>query len=470
MTKLKKFGALALAAALLAGTAACGGGGSSSSAPAADNNNNAATTPAADAQAPESTPDAAPAASGDKKVVTFFHRWPNEPKNPIFTSYVNDFMAANPDIEIQMDCVLNDSYKEKVRVLVSGNSVPDVFSSWSGSFAENLVSSGNVLALDDMLAADPEFKDSFIESQIGPFTFDGKIYGLPMSMDGKAFFYNKDVFAANNLSVPTTLDELYAAMDTLKAAGFETPLIEGLADAWAVSHYEGTIISRLLDPAVMAKDTNKSTGEFTDPAYIEALNIFKKLTEYMGDAASGLDHETARNMFVSGEVPLVYCQLAEIRIINGETSLDTGASLGFEYDFFNFPSIPGGKGDQTGLTGAPEGFMLSNKAQNPEEAQKFFKYILSVEAGEKMTKEAGEISAIKGAVNENSASPEINRAVDMILGATSSVPWYDNAVEASIGDAFMRGGQSLAIGDMTAEEVMADVQNVAAEVRAANPQ
>lgn len=114
--------------------------------------------------------------------------------------------------------------------------------------------------------------------------------------------------------------------------------------------------------------------------------------------------------------------------------------------------------------------MLSNKAQNPDEAQKFFKYILSVESGERMTKEAGEISAIKGAVNENSASPEINRAVDMILSATSSVPWYDNAVEASIGDAFMRGGQSLAIGDMTAEEVMADVQNVAAEVRAANPQ
>jgi len=469
MTKLRKFGALALAAALLASTAACGGsGGSSSSAPAADNSQAA---PAADAQTPESKPDEtpAPAASGDKKVVTFFHRWPNEPKNPIFTSYVQDFMAANPDVEIQMDCVLNDSYKEKVRVLVSGDSVPDVFSSWSGSFAENLVSSGNVLALDDMLAADPEFKDSFIESQIEPFTFDGKIYGLPMSMDGKAFFYNKDAFDANGLSVPATLDDLYAALDTLKGAGYETPLIEGLADAWAVSHYEGTIISRLLDPAVMAKDTNKSTGEFTDPAYIEALNIFKKLTEYMGEAASALDHETARNMFVAGEVPLIYCQLAEIRIINGETSLDAGGGPEFEYDFFNFPAIAGGKGDQTGLTGAPEGFMLSTKAANPDEAQAFFKYILSVEAGEKMTKEAGEISAVKGAVNENSASPEINRAVDMILGATSSVPWYDNAVEASIGDAFMRGGQSLAIGDMTAEEVMADVQNVAAEVRAANP-
>lgn len=113
--------------------------------------------------------------------------------------------------------------------------------------------------------------------------------------------------------------------------------------------------------------------------------------------------------------------------------------------------------------------MLSSKAKNPAEAELFFKFLLSKQAGEKMTKEAGELSCIVGAVNEQSATAQQMAAVDMIMGATSSVPWYDNAVEASIGDAFMRGGQSLAIGDMTAEEIMQNVQSVAAEVRAANP-
>ena len=448
---LKKGMSAALAAAMLLSTAACGGSGVS---------------------APEgSASGAAPAAPAEQgqKVVTFFHRWPNEPKNPIFQAYVDEFEALHPDIKIEMDCVLNDSYKEKVRVLISGDDVPDVFSSWSGSFAENLVSSGNVKALDDMLAADPAFAESFIESQIPPFTFDGKVYGLPMSMDGKAFFYNKDIFAKEGLTVPTTLDELYATLDKLQAAGYQVPLIEGLADAWAVSHYEGTIIQRVLDPAVMAKDMDKATGEFTDPGYIEALNIFKKLTGYMGEAAPAMDHETARNMFVSGEVPMLYAQLAEIRLINGSASTGGDKSgAQFEYGFFNFPSVSGGKGDQTGLTGAPEGFMLSSKAKNPEAAELFFKFLLSKEAGEKMTQDAGEISCIKGAVNENTANPEQIAAVEMIMGASSSVPWYDNAVEASIADAFMRGGQSLAIGDMTAEEVMADVQAVAATVRSAN--
>lgn len=401
-----------------------------------------------------------------KKVVTFFHRWPNEPKNSIFKAYVEEFEQLHPDIDIQMDCVLNDSYKEKVRVLVSGDSVPDVFSSWSGSFAENLVKSGNVKPLDDLMANDKEFADSIISSQLEQFTFDGKLYGLPMSMDGKAFFYNKEIFKKEGIAVPKTLDELYAVLDKLQNAGYKAPLTEGLADAWEVSHYEGTIIQRLLDPAVMKKDTNKATGEFTDPSYIDALNIFKKLTSYMGEAAPAMDHEAARNLFISGEAPMIYGQLAEIRLINGDTTAGSGAY--FEYGFFNFPSIEGGKGDQTGLTGAPEGFMLSNKAKNPVEAELFIKFILSKKAGEKMTKEAGELSCIKGAVNPQTATDQQIEAVDMIMGATSSVPWYDNAVEASIGDAFMRGGQSLAIGDMTAEQVMKNVQDVAAEVRAAN--
>ena len=447
---LKKSMTAVLAAAMLLSATACGSSGAST---AESGSAPAGSTPATEGQ----------------KVVTFFHRWPNEPKNPIFQAYVDEFEALHPDIKIEMDCVLNDSYKEKVRVLISGDTVPDVFSSWSGSFAENLVSSGNVKALDDMLAADPEFAASFIESQIPPFTFEGKVYGLPMSMDGKAFFYNKEIFDKEGLTIPATLDELYATLDKLQAAGYQTPLVEGLADAWAVSHYEGTIIQRVLDPAVMAKDMNKATGEFTDPGYIEALNIFKKLTSYMGEAAPAMDHETARNMFVSGEAPMLYAQLAEIRLINGSASTGGDKSgAQFEYGFFNFPSVSGGKGDQTGLTGAPEGFMLSNKAKNPEAAELFFKFLLSKEAGEKMTKDAGEISCIKGAVNENTANAEQIAAVDMIMGASSSVPWYDNAVEASIADAFMRGGQSLAIGDLTAEEVLADVQAVAATVRDAN--
>ena len=95
-------------------------------------------------------------ALADKVTVNFFHRWPNEPKNSYINSLIDEFEAANPDIDIVADCVLNDSYKEKIRVLVSTDALPDVFFSWSGVFGENLTRSGRVLALDDVMARDSE--------------------------------------------------------------------------------------------------------------------------------------------------------------------------------------------------------------------------------------------------------------------------------------------------------------------------
>ena len=143
-------------------------------------------------------------ALADKVTVNFFHRWPNEPKNSYINSLIDEFEAANPDIDIVADCVLNDSYKEKIRVLVSTDALPDVFFSWSGVFGENLTRSGRVLALDDVMARDSEWSSQIVEGQWAPFNYNGKQYGAPWSMDGKAFFYVNplEVFPEADLKDP----------------------------------------------------------------------------------------------------------------------------------------------------------------------------------------------------------------------------------------------------------------------------
>lgn len=55
------------------------------------------------------------AATDDGKVViNFFHRWPNDPKNSMFKELVQEYMDENPNVTINMDCILNDQYKEKI--------------------------------------------------------------------------------------------------------------------------------------------------------------------------------------------------------------------------------------------------------------------------------------------------------------------------------------------------------------------
>ncbi|MBS5617610.1 MAG: carbohydrate ABC transporter substrate-binding protein [Clostridiales bacterium] len=397
-------------------------------------------------------------ALADKVTVNFFHRWPNEPKNSYINSLIDEFEAANPDIDIVADCVLNDSYKEKIRVLVSTDALPDVFFSWSGVFGENLTRSGRVLALDDVMARDSEWSSQIVEGQWAPFNYNGKQYGAPWSMDGKAFFYNVDVFNELGIEIPTTLNELYAVCEKLKENGYDEPISAGFSAPWAVSHYLGTICQRVVDPEVLAKDYTGG-GDFSDPAYIEALNIFKKLGEYMTSDPCSVDHEFARNAFIMGVSPMCYMQLAEMKYMRDDEELN--------YAFFNFPAVEDGKGDPGQLTGAPEGMMISAtaKPEVQEAAIKFMEFVISKEGGHRMIAECGEISCVKGAWDETNCDEKQLEAIDLILAATEPAVWQDCATEATIANAFMNGGQLLLTGDMTAEDVMASVQTAAAALK-----
>ena len=397
-------------------------------------------------------------ALADKVTVNFFHRWPNEPKNSYINSLIDEFEAANPDIDIVSDCVLNDSYKEKIRVLVSTDALPDVFFSWSGVFGENLTRSGRVLALDDVMARDSEWSSQIVEGQWAPFNYNGKQYGAPWSMDGKAFFYNVDVFNELGIEIPTTLNELYAVCEKLKENGYDEPISAGFSAPWAVSHYLGTICQRVVDPEVLAKDYTGG-GDFSDPAYIEALNIFKKLGEYMTSDPCSVDHEFARNAFIMGVSPMCYMQLAEMKYMRDDEELN--------YAFFNFPAVEDGKGDPGQLTGAPEGMMISAtaKPEGQEAAIKFMEFVISKEGGHRMIAECGEISCVKGAWDETNCDEKQLEAIDLILAATEPAVWQDCATEATIANAFMTGGQLLLTGDMTAEDVMASVQTATAALK-----
>ena len=394
-------------------------------------------------------------AEGDKVVIDFFHRWPNEPRKSFYDEKIKEFEAAHPNVKINVDAVLNDSYKEKIRVLVSNDDLPDVFTSWSDSFAMNLVSSERIMALDEIIKEDTEWSGKIIESQFSGFTFDDETYGIPFTIDGKAFFYNTKIFEEHNLKAPTTYDELIDVLDALQAAGYETPLVEGLTNGWAISHYLGTIFQRVLDPAVTATDYVDDSGEFTDPGYIRGLEIFKELTSYMGDVSTAIDHEAARNMFGNEEVPIVYMQFAEIKMVEEMGLTNIG--------FFDFPSIEGGKGDSKALTGAPEGWMLSKNA--PKEAVEFLKFLTSEETAYDFTKTDGQLNAIKGAVDAENTSETRMAAYDIVLNASATAPWFDNAVNINIADIFMRGGQSLATGDATPEDIMKEVQAEAAKLK-----
>lgn len=394
----------------------------------------------------------------DTVELRFFHRWPTEPKKQYFEEAVKEFEELHPNIKIKTEAVLNDSYKEKIRVVLGSNNPPDVYFSWSGEFAYNFARAGQSLDLTSYVEEDKDWSGQIIESQFGPFTLDGKVYGIPWSTDGKAFFYNKKVFNDLNLEIPTTWDELLTVSGKIKDAGI-TPIAFGSKAPWTISHYIGSLNEYVVPEDVIAKDysLSNSDGEFTHPGYVTALEKFIELEPYFNQGVNSVDHQYARELFNGGKAAIGYFQLAEIGLIE--------PSLGEDLGVFNTPFVEGGEGNPSSITAAPEGIMISSKTKHPEEAMEFIKFLTSKEKGIEQLKEVSEYSAVKDTTTTENGSALQQEAIDLIVNAEKTYLWFDTAVDIKIVDAYLNGVQQMLDGKKSAEDVMKDVQKAAKELK-----
>ncbi|MCX2882717.1 extracellular solute-binding protein [Bacillus velezensis] len=395
--------------------------------------------------------------SSDGKVtLKFFHRWPKEPEKSYFEEAVKDFEAAHPDIHIQTEAVLNDSYKDKVKVMLGTTSPPDIFFSWSDRFAYKFIKGDKALDLSSYYQQDKDWSSQLVQSQIKPFTHNEKQYGVPWQMDAKSFFYNKDIFNTLHLKPPATWDELITVCEKLKENGY-IPISFGTKAPWTISHYIGTLNQRMVDEKTRAKDYSPETGEFTDEGYVKALEKLQELLPYFTKHVNSVDHEYVRQQFTSGKAAMIYAETAEIKLVEP-------VNLGL----FPFPKISGEKGSPRALTGSPEGFMISSKTKHPKEAMEFLQFLTSKKMGEKLIKDVGKYSAVQGTATENNSTPIQREAVQDIVRAETMVPWFDMDVDVEIADVYAAGVQQMLGGTMTPREVMNSVQKAARQVKASS--
>lgn len=392
-----------------------------------------------------------------EEVVTlnFLERWPNEPYKKYFKDVIDAFEKENPKIKINTIAALNDDYKQKSNVLLNSDNPPDIFFSWVGEWGEKFVREGVAMDITNLVNGDKPWKDQIIESQFGPFTSGGKIYGVPFYMDGKLFYYNTEIFTKYNLKAPKTWTEFIHVLQVLKDNG-QTPIYLGNKSPWAGGHFLTTMNQRIVSPEVHKQDYTVGASQFTDPGYTEALKKIQELIPYLNKNPNALSHEEVRNIFISGKVPIIYLETLEASFVK-----DTK----FEWNIFNFPAVEGGKGDQNELTGAPEGFMIHSKTKHPEEAMKFLKFMISKQNGELLVKETGLASVVKGTMTDANSTKKEQGINELVANASNMTLWIDTALPADIFTPYIGGLQELIAGKKTPEQLMKEVQDAALKIK-----
>lgn len=404
-----------------------------------------------------------PGLAQDKTVVSFLHKFPEPENMAYFDAAVAEFEAANPTIDIVMEAVADEPYKDKIRVLMASDQVPDIYFSWSGEFGRKFAREGRTLDLTEALAG-PEWQGRFAAASLEPFQFEGKQFGIPVNVDSKYMIYNKAIFEKHGLSVPTTFAEFIALNDALLAAG-EVPIAYGNQAPWAATHYIGDLFAKMVPDDVRQADYQllaPADQLYTHPGYVEALALYKSFGDkgYFNNGANAISHQQARGAFIAGRSAMVYLELVEFYMLADTPVAEQG------WGFFPMPPMEGAAGRNDLLTGAPDGFLISSKTEHPDEALAFLNFITSPEQAAKYVSTTGMTSAVIGSVTEATTTPETLAGLKALEDAAGMALWLDTDMDTASANVILAAGQGLLSGDETPEAVMEKVRAAAKETLA----
>jgi raffinose/stachyose/melibiose transport system substrate-binding protein len=137
-------------------------------------------------------------------------------------------------------------------------------------------------------------------------SYNGKVYCINLGrVSYSGIYYNKDMFTANNVKVPTTWSELVTACETFKAADIPC-MTAGGKDGWPifVGAY-GLLGAEYPDQAALVEGLWKGTIKWNDAKSLDMWNKMKVYAQDMMEpGASGIAGDAAPGRFASGAVAM----------------------------------------------------------------------------------------------------------------------------------------------------------------------
>ena len=370
--------------------------------------------------------EAAAPASGEQitlRLATIFDAQGMEQWQPIFDEY----MAANPNIKIAVESTAGSGaaiYPDVLKTaMVSGNP-PDVFFMWGGTVASPFIDADQVLDLESYYDQ-YGWKDKFAPWVFERITRNGKLYGVPFHALGMGFWYNKDLFAQYNLTVPTTFAEQEAMCATLKENDIYCVSIGGKY-GWHTMRVLDYFLEYTCGPEMHDK-LNLLEESWDSPCVVDAYTTFQTWVDngWVVPDFLNVEPNDARLPWYQGDAALVLEGVWYDGVLKNDEQDRT------KYDFYLPPT------DQEPLRFStfPEQWMISKGSQYPDEAAAFIDFISQADLQKKYPDPFANSATI--GVNPDCTEWALTcKWRDLILSAPDTYPPTDQAFVKELMDGF----------------------------------
>ncbi len=244
-----------------------------------------------------------PAAASDQTGrVEVFSWWTGGGEAAGLEAMIQVFGEQFPGIEFVNAAVAGGAGTNARAVLATRLQASDPPDSWQGHAGQELI--GTYVAADQLEPLNFLFEENdwlavMPETLIPLISQDGNIYSVPVNIHrANVLWYNPAILADNGIDVPQSLDDWFAAMDTLQANGFDAPL--ALGEQWTVMHLFETVLLASLGPDEYDELWDGS-GDWSSPGVTQALADFQKILTYANSDASALTWQDAAQLVVNGD-------------------------------------------------------------------------------------------------------------------------------------------------------------------------
>jgi glucose/mannose transport system substrate-binding protein len=185
---------------------------------------------------------------------------------------------------------------------ITGGNPPTAAQMPLGKQLDDLVTQGLLAPLDDA-AKETGFLDNipelFKKAVVYP---DGHMYALPINDHGHDWvWYNKQVLTDAGAKDPVTWDDLFAALDAIKAKGKAIPLAVG-AQPWQLGQtFLTVVVTKEGSDFYYKVFRDLDTDAIKSDKFKDAVSTFLKLRDYSDEGAANREWNVAANMVITGK-------------------------------------------------------------------------------------------------------------------------------------------------------------------------
>lgn len=375
-----------------------------------------------------------------------------------FHQVYEGFSQKYPNIHINHEMVDPSTYPFKMQTLAMADEMPDVFL-LEGASTQIFADLGVIAPINDILDADPAYRDQFLDGVFADVSLGDDIYAVPyQNTSCTLLFYNEKLLNEVGITeLPTDWPAFMEAVRTLKAAG-KIPIALGNKEQWpAVSPLFSTLADRVTGSDFPNK-VKKGEAKFTDEIFLKALDLIVELRDAgaFNEDMNTIDSEQGRALFAQGDCGFMFEGGWAVSSIEMAVSDELRPYI----KVMDTPVVPGGLGSPMSYAGGGGfGYTINPKLEGEkrEAAIAVMKYFTTGDYVDRLYEVGGAPAAKIHNADASKLSP-LTVLVNDYCAQSTILPVYDVVFPSQIYMMFYMGIQEILAGTGTPQSVAESAQ------------